>query len=59
TAVRDALGLPARLRDTDGPARSELQAVAAAAVADPFVDNAPDGVPLTRADATEILDAAW
>jgi len=58
-AVRDALGLPSRLRDVDGPERGDFPAVAEATVADSFVANAPPDLDFTTADAEAILDAAW
>jgi alcohol dehydrogenase class IV len=58
-AVRDALGLPSRLRDVDGPEPDEFPAVAEATVADAFVANAPPPLDFTVADAEAILDAAW
>ena len=58
-AVRDALDLPSRLRDVDGPEPEGFQATAEATVADAFVANAPADLDFTTADAEAILDAAW
>jgi alcohol dehydrogenase class IV len=58
-AVRDALGLPSRLRDVDGPEPADFPAVAEATVADSFVANAPPDLAFTTDDAEAILDAAW
>jgi alcohol dehydrogenase class IV len=58
-AVRDALGLPGRLRDVDGPDPADFPAVAEATVADSFVANAPPGLEFTTADAEAVLEAAW
>jgi len=57
--VRDALGLPSRLRDVDGPGPAEFPAVAEATVADAFVANVPTGLDFTAEDAEAVLDAAW
>jgi alcohol dehydrogenase len=57
--VRDALGLPARLRDVDGPDREDLPAVAEAVLADSFMSNAPDEFDPTADDIEAVLDAAW
>jgi len=58
-SVRDALGLPSRLRDVDGPGPDEFPAVAEATAADGFVANAPPALAFTAADAEAVLDAAW
>ena len=58
-AVRDALGLPSRLRDVDGPEPADFPAVAEATVADAFVANAPPALEFTAEDAEAVLDAAW
>ncbi|QLC34715.1 iron-containing alcohol dehydrogenase (plasmid) [Halarchaeum sp. CBA1220] len=58
-SVRDALGLPARLRDVDGVERAALPDIAATTAADALVENVPAGVAVD-ADALEgVLDAAW
>ncbi|MFA9501650.1 iron-containing alcohol dehydrogenase family protein [Natrinema sp. H-ect1] len=59
TEIRDALGLPARLRDVDGPGPEEFTAVAEAVLADPFMANAPPGLEPTVAEIEGILEAAW
>jgi len=58
-SVRDALGLPSRLRDVDGPGPEDFPAVASATAADGFVANAPPALAFTAADAEAVLDAAW
>ena len=58
-AVRDALDLPSRLRDVDGPEPADFPAVAEATVADSFVANAPPALDFTAEDAEAVLDAAW
>lgn len=57
--LRDALDLPTRLRDTDGPARDELDDVAAAVRADPLVHRGPAGYEPTVARLRDLLVAAW
>ncbi|QLG47449.1 iron-containing alcohol dehydrogenase family protein [Natrinema halophilum] len=59
TEVRDALGLPSRLRDVDGPDRSEFSAVAEMVLNDPFMVNAPPGLDPTVGDLEGVLEAAW
>jgi alcohol dehydrogenase len=59
TDVRDALGLPTRLRDVDGPVLDEFPAVAEAVVADSFVANAPPGLDPTVADIEAVLREAY
>ncbi|RQH00014.1 iron-containing alcohol dehydrogenase family protein [Natrarchaeobius oligotrophus] len=59
TAVRDALGLPARLRDVDGPERDEFPAVAEAILADKFMANAPPGLDPDSEEIEAILERAW
>lgn len=57
--VVDALDLPTRLRDVDGPARSELEAVAEATLSDSFMRNAPPGLDPSVSDLEAILERAW
>jgi len=57
--VRDALGLPARLRDVDGPEQSEFPRVARAVLEDAFMANAPEGLDPTVEDLVGVLEAAW
>ncbi len=59
TAVRDALGLPARLRDVDGLARDHLPAVADEIAANHKHARNPPGIDPTADDVLEILHAAW
>jgi alcohol dehydrogenase len=57
--VRDALGLPTRLRDVDGPGPEELPSVAEHVLADSFMANAPADLDATVADIEGVLEAAW
>ncbi len=57
--VRDALGLPTRLRDVDGPEPAEFPAVAAAIVDDPIMMNAPAGLEPTRDEIEGVLNNAY
>lgn len=59
TEVRDTLGLPARLRDVDGPEPGEFPAVAETVLADPLMDNVPEGVDATASDIEGVLESAW
>jgi alcohol dehydrogenase class IV len=57
--IRDALGLPARLRDVDGVDRESFDAVAAAILADSFMANAPPGLEATTEEIEAVLEEAW
>jgi alcohol dehydrogenase len=57
--VRDALDLPARIRDVDGTDRDALPEVAQAVVEDSFMANAPADFEPTAAEIEQVLDAAW
>ncbi|ELY43561.1 iron-containing alcohol dehydrogenase family protein [Natronorubrum bangense] len=57
--VRDALELPTRLRDVDGPEPDEFTAVAEAILADSFMANAPPGLEASVEDIERILEQAW
>jgi alcohol dehydrogenase class IV len=60
TAIRDALGLPRRIRDLDDyPARENLDDVAAYVADDAFVENAPPGLDTSVEALRDVLDAAW
>ncbi len=59
TEIRDALGLPSRLRDVDGPGRDEFSDVAEAVIADSFMQNAPPGLDATPEEIADVLEAAW
>ncbi|WP_408958876.1 iron-containing alcohol dehydrogenase family protein [Natrinema sp. 74] len=59
TELRDALGLPSRLRDVDGPDKPEFADVADAILADSFMANAPPGLDPTDEEIEGILEAAW
>lgn len=56
--VRDALGLPERLRDTAIP-REDLPGIAQAVVEDGFMPNRPHGYDPDADDIEAVLDAAW
>ncbi|MGM0592062.1 MAG: iron-containing alcohol dehydrogenase family protein [Halobacteriota archaeon] len=58
-ALVEALELPRRLRDVDGPDRAEFADVAEAIVDDWFVDNGPSELDPTVEDVTAVLRAAW
>lgn len=53
--VRDALGLPSRLRDVDGPEPTEFPDVARAILDDPFMANAPSGLDPTTEEIEAVL----
>jgi alcohol dehydrogenase len=57
--VRDALGLPARLRDVEGTDRDALPEVATAVVEDSFMANGPPGYDPDAEAIETVLDAAW
>ncbi|EMA39384.1 alcohol dehydrogenase [Halococcus morrhuae DSM 1307] len=57
--VRDALGLPTRLRDVDGPEPDEFPAVAEAVLADGFMANVPADLNPTSEGIKAVLAAAW
>ncbi len=57
--VRDALDLPTRLRDVDGPEPEEFDEVAEAVLKDIFLPNAPEGLDPTHEEMREVLEAAW
>jgi alcohol dehydrogenase len=56
--VRDALGLPTRLRDVDAPTPDEFETVARQTLEDGFMRNAPEGLDATQSDIEAILEAA-
>lgn len=57
--IRDALGLPARLRDLDGVSADGLGAVAALTHEDRLMDRCPPGFDPTVDDLEAILEQAW
>ncbi|PSQ14030.1 alcohol dehydrogenase [Halobacteriales archaeon QS_8_69_73] len=57
--IRDALGLPARLREIDDMSKSDLPAVAADVRADGFVSNCPPGLDPTVEELETVLREAW
>jgi len=56
--VRDGLGLPSRLRDTQGPEPDQFEDVARAVVDDPLIVNLPEGLELTVEDMVGVLEDA-
>ncbi len=59
TDIRDALGLPTRIRDVDGPAREDFDAVAEYVRDDGIMRNAPPGLDPSADELREVLEAAW
>lgn len=57
--IRDALGLPTRLRNVDGPPRDAFPDLAQAVLDDSFMANAPPGLDASREEIQRVLDAAW
>lgn len=57
--VRDALGLPARLRDLEGIEHEDIPDLAAGVMADDLVANVPPAVEPDRDDMAAILERAW
>lgn len=57
--VRDALGLPAQLRDVDGPDPAEFPEVAEAIRADSFMANVPRGLGPTTEEIEAVLEDAY
>ncbi|WP_323676921.1 iron-containing alcohol dehydrogenase family protein [Halorubellus sp. PRR65] len=59
TDVVDALDLPTRLRDIDGPGPGAFEAIARYTLDDPFMANAPTGLDPTRDELERVLEAAY
>ena len=59
TTVRDAMGLPARLRAIDGLERSHFPDIVDAIQADSFMANVPEGLDPTDEEIEGTLRAAW
>ncbi|ADQ69231.1 alcohol dehydrogenase, class IV [Halogeometricum borinquense DSM 11551] len=57
--VRDALSLPSRLRDVDGPDPAAFPDVAESVLADPFMANAPSGLDPTSEEIADVLRDAY
>lgn len=57
--VRDALGLPAQLRDVDGPDPAEFPEVAEAIRTDSFMANVPRGLDPTTEEIEAVLEDAY
>lgn len=59
TEIRDALGLPSRLRSIPDLSNDDLPAVAGAVAADSLLGNTPDGFDPTEAEIEGVLENAW
>jgi alcohol dehydrogenase len=57
--VADALALPDRLRDVDGPRPEEFPEVAEAVLADSFMVNAPPALDPSADELEDVLHEAW
>lgn len=57
--IRDALGLPRRLRAADGPEPEEFPAIVENIAADSYMGNRPRGVDPTEEELVGILEAAY
>jgi len=57
--IRDALGLPTRLRDVEGPEPEEFEGVARSILADSFAANAPPGFEPTVEEIAGVLENAY
>ena len=57
--VRDALGLPAQLRNVDSPDPSEFPEVAETIRTDSFMANVPRGLDPTTEEVEAVLEAAY
>lgn len=57
--VRDALGMPARLREVDGLGRDDLASAAQHTADDALMDHLPSGLEADEAALLELLEAAW
>jgi len=57
--VRDALGLPGRLRDVDGVTRDSLHETAVVAYEDAYMWNGPADLDPTVEEIEAVLEAAW
>jgi alcohol dehydrogenase len=58
-AVRDGLGLPARLREVEAVDRDALPDVARRVAEDRFMANTPEGFDPEEADLLDALERAW
>ncbi len=58
TAIRDALGLPERLREIDGPSPDAFEEAARATLDDPLMANAPAGLDPTVEEIVGIFEAS-
>lgn len=59
TEIRDALGLPSRLRSIPDLQKEELPAITSAVAADSLLENTPDGLDPTETEIEKILENAW
>jgi alcohol dehydrogenase len=58
-AVRDAMGLPDRLRAVDGLDPAQFPSIADDVLADSFMTNVPPGLDADRDAVVDVLEAAW
>lgn len=57
--IRDALGLPGRLRDVEGPTREEFPTVIETVMTDAFMENIPSGMDVSEGDIEAVLEKAY
>ena len=57
--VRDALGLPSRLRSIDDMAETDLPEIASDVADDVMMENAPEGLEPTEGELEAVLRDAW
>lgn len=57
--VRDAMDLPSRLRDVDGPEPDDFDDVTQAILDDGFMANVPENLSPTAADIRGVLEEVW
>ncbi len=58
-AVRDALELPSQLRTLEGVDRDDIPDLAAAVIADPFMDAAPRELNAEQSEIEDVFRAMW
>jgi alcohol dehydrogenase len=57
--LKNALGLPSRLRDVPGPEREEFDRVAEAVAGNRFMANTPSGLDPTPEEMAQVLEKMW
>lgn len=57
--IRDALGLPSRLRDVPGPEREDFDRIAKAIAGNRFMSNTPPGLDPTAEEMAQVLEKIW